>query len=193
MADTPENEIPLGQKIRDRVNAALADTRRDKIQLELLDKAFEDISKLVPQLFNKEFQQLERHIKIAAPNNPEKEALIIITAVTTTAKNDDIDSPYSPIRTIRVPVSTSFTQFTAQQIRELPGYIKLHEAARELDVALNLGGLMDGDEGRSGVPSVTVNAMKNLRAGHGFHLSEPSGAQAEIRQGQVKGLRLISP
>ena len=120
MTDTPTNDIPLGKKIRDLVNTALADTRREKIQLELLDKAFEDISNLIPKLLTKEFAQLERHIKNTAAGNPEKSSLIVITAITTTAENEDIDSPYSPIRHIKIPISTNFTEFNAQQIRDLP-------------------------------------------------------------------------
>jgi hypothetical protein len=190
MPDTPENDIPLGKRIRDKVNAALADPRREQIQLELLDKAFEQISIIMPKIFEKEFAQLERHIRLRGADDTEKEALIIITAVTTAAATEDGDSPYSPVRRIQIPISPAFTQFTAQQIRDLPNYKKMHEIARDMDVSLALGGLVDGEEGRGGAPSVTVNAMKGYDLGADMMYPDLPPRKQKFDKGKSKGFDL---
>ncbi len=118
MPDSNENEIPLGRKIRDLVNTALKDSRKEQIQLDLLDKAFGQVTIVLRKTLEKDFSQLDRHVKSRAADNPDKAALIIITAVTTSAPNEEVDSPYSPVRRIQIPVSTAFTEFSAQQIRD---------------------------------------------------------------------------
>lgn len=165
MPDNNENEVPLGKKIRDLVNGALKDTRKEQIQLDLLDKAFGQVTIVLEKVLNKDFAQLDRHVKARAPDNPDKAALIIITAVTTAAATEEVDSPYSPVRRIQIPISTTFTEFAAQQIRELPNYKKMHEMARNLDIAISISGLVDGEEGRGGQPMVSVNAMKTYDQG----------------------------
>ena len=168
MPDSNENEVPLGKKIRDLVNGALKDNRKEQIQLDLLDKAFAQITIVLPKVLDKDFKQLDRHVRNRAADDEAKANLIIITAITTAAPNEEVDSPYSPVRRIQIPVSTSFTEFTAQQIRDLPNYIKMHEMAREFDIAISVGGLVDGDEGRGGQPMVSVNAMKTYDQGADF-------------------------
>jgi hypothetical protein len=166
-----DSQQPLGRKIRELMNAALRDDRRSRIQLDLLDKAFGDVAAALPRLLDKEFTQFERHVRSNSKDAPERAAPIVITAVTATEPGQTEESKilYSPARRFKLPVSNSFADFIAQEIRELPNYKKLHEVARELDVALSLGGLVEGDETHGkGIAYVGIDAMKSYDQGADF-------------------------
>lgn len=163
-----EDTRPLGKKIRDLVNAAMEDTRRERIQLDMLDKAFEQAATVLPKYLEKEYATLAGSVKRAGDDpNP-----VVITALTLAAKNDKGDEPYSPAGRAKVSIDPTYTQFSAQQIRELPAYKKLHEIARELDVAVSVAGLLASEEGRGGQPSVTFNGMKSYDEGADFMYPE---------------------
>jgi len=159
--NTPPQE-PLGKKIRDLINPALADDRREKIQLDMLDKAFAKWVDLMPQILTKEFQEIFNYVSKPGKDAEDKKNPIIITALTTAGK--DGESPYMPVRRMKLDISTDFTTFSAEDIKQLPNYIRLHEAARELDVALNVKGLV-GDETKSSNPVIVVDATKTYEEG----------------------------
>lgn len=170
--DSPDDSSqPIGRKIRDLVNNALRDDRRSRIQLDLLDKAFGDVATVLPRLLEKEFTQIDRHVRSHSKDAPERAAPIVITSVTATepGQTDESKVLYSPVRRLKLPVSNTYADFIAQEIRELPNYKKMHEIARELDVALSLGGLVEGDETYGKGPAfVTVDALKTYEQGADF-------------------------
>lgn len=165
MPDNEEDKRPLGQKIRDFINPALADQRKNALQLDMLDKIFTQMADLMPKIFDKEFKSIFNHVSSRTKDKPELVAPIIINAITAAAQNEDADSPYSPTRRFQIPISTAFTSFTPEEIKNLPGYQKLHEAARDMDVALKVSGLTGEEAERGGTPILSVNAMKTYEEG----------------------------
>ena len=160
--DKGEDTRPLGKKIRDLVNAALEDSRRDKIQLDMLDKAFDHVATVLPKHMERAYEALSNRTKSRGGDDPNP---LVITALTLADKNDKGDEPYSPANRAKVVIDPNYAQFNAQQIRELPGYKRLHEIARDLDVAVSVSGLLASEEGRGGQPAVTFNAMKGYYEG----------------------------
>lgn len=161
---TEEDNRPLGRKIRDLINPALNDPRKHALQLDMLDKIFDQLADLMPRLLDKEYRSIFNHVAARTKDKPELAAPIIINAVTAAAQGEDADSPYSPTRRFAIPVSTAFTSFTPEDIKNLPGYIRLHEAARDMDVGISVTGLTAEEAGRMN-PMLTVNAMKTYEEG----------------------------
>lgn len=153
-----------GSRLRDIINPALEDSRKKQIQLELLDNFFEHIAEQIPggvegslrKIFNK------------ASRLPEEDRnAFIIEQMTLT---DQMGNPYyTPVIPFGLPVTTGFTEYTAMDIKELPGYIRLHEAARDADVAVSLKYLL-ADEvkifgGMGPPPRVVIDASKSYEEG----------------------------
>lgn len=139
-----EDKKPLGQSIRALIEPALDDPRRSKLQLEKLDDIFNQLAMIVPCSLEQDFNHFARYVQNASERNPEVKNPIIIDALTSGGEQG-----YSPIKKFGLPISTEFTDFSAQDIKELPNYIKLHEIARDLDVALKLMGVT-ADEAKGG-------------------------------------------
>lgn len=155
-----EDKKPLGQSIRDMIEPALDDPRRQEIQLKQLDHIFNQLTQAIPTTLEQEFNQFSRYVQNAAERNPEVKHPMIIDALTVAGQG------YSPIKKFGLPINTDFTDFSAQDIKELPHYISLHEVARELDVALKLSGIT-GDETRGGMsqPVLVVDGSKSYDQG----------------------------
>lgn len=139
-----EDKKPLGQSIRDMIEPALDDPRRPELQLQKLDHIFNQLAMVVPRALEQEFNNFARYVENASDRNPEVKHPMIIDALTAGG-----DQGYSPIKKFGLPISTEFTDFAANDIKELPNYIKLHEVARDLDVALKLLGVT-ADEAKGG-------------------------------------------
>jgi hypothetical protein len=139
-----EDKKPLGQSIRDLIEPALDDPRRNELQLQKLDHIFNQLAQVVPRALEQEFNNFARYVENASERNPEVKHPMIIDALTAGG-----DQGYSPIKKFGLPISTEFTDFAANDIKELPNYIKLHEVARDLDVALKLLGVT-ADEAKGG-------------------------------------------
>ena len=71
MPDNEEDKRPLGQKIRDFINPALADQRKNALQLDMLDKIFTQMADLMPKIFDKEFKSIFNHVSSRTKDKPE--------------------------------------------------------------------------------------------------------------------------
>jgi hypothetical protein len=166
MADEKDKEKePLGKRIRDLINPALDDTRREAIQAKHLDQIFERLSAQLPMILEREFSSFFNHVARSSRDNPDVKNPIIIDALTVMGDPQSGESSYSPIKRLQIPIVTTFTTFSAEDIRELPGYIKLHEAARALDISLKLANITPEDA-RNGMPPIlTIDATKTYADG----------------------------
>lgn len=145
-----EDKKPLGQSIRDMIEPALDDPRRQEIQLKQLDHIFNQLANVIPTALEQEFNNFARYVQNATERNPEIKHPMIIDALTAPGNQG-----YSPIKKFGLPINTDFTDFSAADIKELPHYISLHEVARDLDVALKLVGVT-GDETRGGMSQAVL-------------------------------------
>jgi hypothetical protein len=160
---TQDNKKPLGQSIRDLINPALNDSRKEDLQAKYVNQVFEDLVLQLPTFIEGEFTALFN--KVA--NKKESVRNEIIIDAMTAAKPDSSEAEYNPIKTIYLPVSTDFTNFNAVAIREMPGYIKLHEWARDQDVAIKIVGLVKKDDrdDYAQAPSLVINLTKTYSQG----------------------------
>lgn len=155
MSDNEKKE-PVGKRIRALIEPALDDPRRPQIQLQALDEIFNKVAGIMPRALEGEFNNFSRHVENESARKPENRNPTIIEALT--RMGSDGESGYSPIKKFGLPISTTFTNFSASDIKELPGYIKLHETAREMDVAVKLLGVV-ADEAKAssyGLPAILV-------------------------------------
>jgi hypothetical protein len=162
MADTPKQ--PLGQSIRDLLNPAFEDERRPEIQNKIVSDIFAQLADSIAPLFEQEFSHFFNHVAAKADKKPLQKTPIILHAMTLAGKNGD--GAYSPVKELRLPIVTKFTNFSTDDIKDMPGYIKLHEVCRDMDIAIKLIGLT-ADEARGSMmpPILTLDATKSYTEG----------------------------
>lgn len=165
MADeTPP--VPLGQRLRDLIQPALDDERRKPIQAEIASNFFAQMADIIPRKMESDLIPFFNH---AAKVPEKKRNPMIITAVTAVSQQGmmgDDDAALSPIYKIPVKISTAFTDFTPQEVCEMPGWIKLHEVCRDLDVSIKLMA-MTADESKGSLlpPILIIDASKSYTEG----------------------------
>ncbi len=165
MAQEPPKQA-LGKNIRDLINPALDDDRRMDIQKKSLDRAFAMYLPFIPQKLEQDFKKIFNHVAKIEEKKPEAKNPVIIDALTSAANEDG--GLYNPILKLPLQIATGFTEFTAADINNLPSYIKLHEIARELDVAVSIRGLLAEDVKSSGgllPPILIIDASKSYEQG----------------------------
>ncbi len=152
-----DKKPPVGERIRAMIEPALDDPRRNALQLQKLDEIFNKVAAMVPRMLEGEFNEFNRAVENETTRKPDNRNPMIIDALTSMGPQGE--PLYSPIKKIGLPISTNFTAFAASDIKELPGYVKLHEAARDMDVSLKLLGVTaDETKGGSGygLPAVLI-------------------------------------
>lgn len=147
-----QEKKPLGQSIRDLINPALEDTRREAIQAKHLDSIFERLAQQLPNILEREFSNFFNYVSSVKPENKNP---VIIDALTVMSDRDSGEASFSPIKRLQLPIVTTFTTFSAEEIREMPGYIKLHEAARKMDISLKLAHITP-DDAKNGLPAMLI-------------------------------------
>jgi hypothetical protein len=158
--DHQKPKKPIGQSIRDLINPALEDDRCQKIQLDIVDRAFDAIADAFPEILEKSYRDFFNEVSNVAKRDEKKVNPFIITSITHAPQGKP---RYSPIMQLSLQVTTQFTNFSADEIKELPGYIKLHMAAREQDVALKVNGLLGEDKGQQ--TYLTIDGSKSYNQG----------------------------
>lgn len=156
----------LGKSIRDMINPALEDSRTPKQQSDILDGIFMEMAEKLPQVLEFKFTHFFNHLARASKNDDSKRNPIIIDALTVAGQEGD--GKYSPIERLPLPISTAFTRFTAEEVKDLPGYIKLHEAARDMDISIKVHGLLAEEKTGSPFslpPMLIVDATKTYEEG----------------------------
>ena len=142
-----EPKKTLGDSIRDFVNPALDDPRRPEIQNEILNEIFEEIADSFEETLRGKFEAVAKMVDAKSAKRPNLRTPLILEQLTKI--NPMTGEPlWSPIIRRPLKLSTAFTMFSADDVKDQPGYIRLHENARELDVAIKLIGLT-ADESKS--------------------------------------------
>jgi hypothetical protein len=159
MADeTPEK--PLGQRLRDLIQPALDDERRKPIQAEIASNYFAQLADALPRHLEQELTPFFNH---AAKVPEKKRNPMIVTALTAVQPQGmmggEDDSALSPIKKIPVKISTGFTDFTPEEIREMPGWIKLHEVCRDLDISIKIMAMTAEESKGSLLPPLLIIDM----------------------------------
>jgi len=153
--NNPKKRQPLGQSIRELIKTALQDERRQQIQLDILDQFFAETVFKLTKVLEDGILPIFNH---AATMPLPKRNKFIIEQLT---KLDITGMPlYSP-RTIEIsiPLCMNFVNFSGEDIRELPGYINLHEVARKEDVALDL--VLPSESGEGGKKDKQIKLIVN--------------------------------
>ncbi len=161
-----DNEKPLGQRIRDLINPALEDSRRESIQADILNKAFGHACFMLPQVLEHEFSEVFNEAARVSHKEPDKKNPFLIDALT--ARTAQGEEKYSPTKRMQLSISLAFTTFTAEEVKELPNYIRLHELARDMDVAIRVYGLLAEEKGGSpynNPPVLILDASKTYEEG----------------------------
>ncbi len=155
---------PIGDRIRDIINPAMADARRKKIQLDYLDGQFAIYEQNIAMILEEAFAKFSNKVALAERKGDDVRLRFIINALMIVP--DNAPPEYMPILQYNLPIVNAFTDFTAEEVKKLPNYIKLHLRARELNVALDFTGLLAG-EGRMGPPQpvVTIDALRTYEQG----------------------------
>lgn len=152
-----EQKKPVGDRIRALIEPALDDPRRPELQLKKLDEIFNMVAGNIPRMLEQDFAQFEHHVERETGRNPDNRNPLIIDSLTQVGR--DGEALYTPIKKLGLPISTTFTSFAAADINELPGYIRLHETARDMNVALKLVGIVAEETkggGLGGMPPVLI-------------------------------------
>jgi hypothetical protein len=156
---------PSGDSIRDIINPALNDERGRARQLEILDDIFSDMAAALPQTVSGNLRKIFNQIS----RLPEDQKNIRVMELMTEVDPMSGAPRYSPVIPQRLPLSTAFTDFSTEDIRNLPGYIKLHMAAREENVALRLLYITaDETKAQRGLgpgPVLVIDASKSYEEG----------------------------
>ena len=152
-----------GEKFRNTINAALEDSRRQTIQYDIVNEFFTAMADKLEPIMARHTQEFFNRVARISAKSPEDANAHIIESVTVG------EGGQPTFLRIGVPVNPLFLEFTAADIKEMPGYIALHEKARALDIALSLNG-MTTEEGRgAGInaqpPVLTINMMQSYEDG----------------------------
>lgn len=159
----PDEGKPIGDRIRDLINPALADDRRPKIQLDMLDRFFDAISEQFVDALESSYSDLFNKVASIRDRDENKVAPFIIT-VLTQMRNGRAE--YTPVLQVPVPVANAFTDYKADEIKALPGYVKLHMKAREQNVSLAVKYVLS-DEAKMGPPQplLVIDGSKTYEQG----------------------------
>jgi hypothetical protein len=157
---------PLGQRLRDFINPALEDDRAKQVQSEYVSNVFDQIAENVPQIFEKEFTHFFNHVAQRSEKRPQTRNPMIVNALIAVQNPQEGEAAFSPIKKLQLPISTAFTNFAPDDIKEMPGWIKLHEVCRELDISIRLVALT-GDESKGSMmpPLLVLNAAQSYSDG----------------------------
>ena len=154
MADNQPQE-PLGKRLRDFITPALEDTRAKDVQSEYVSGVFETISRQMVDMFESEFTDYFNFVTRNTKARPETKNPMIVNSLIAITDQRKGEADFSPIKRLHLPISTAFTDFSATEIKEMPGWIKLHEVARVDFLQLGIA----GDEERVGMLPVSLHGI----------------------------------
>ena len=75
------------------------------------------------------------------------------------------ESGFPTLLRLQMPVSPDVLKVTNEEVRQMPGYIKLHEVARKHDIALAFSMETSGDARGRQPPTITVDLTKSYEQG----------------------------
>lgn len=144
---------PLGDRLRKIFEDARNDPKRTGIQLEIMNSCFDGLAKNLSFIIEKMTNDVDK-----LPQEARNTGVII----------KSLQGEIKPRIPIPLPIDTTLTDFTAEQICDLPSYIRLHETARRLNVALKLVGVIKepyGDDDIQRPCALIVDVSKEYEQG----------------------------
>lgn len=162
--DQPQS---LGDRFRNLIEPALDDERRQATQLAILDDIFKALATRLEPVIERSLGNIFNQAAMVEQRKPDDKNVFIIKQLTEVGPQGEAKVP-GVIR-MGLPIATGFVEFAAHDIKELPGYIALHEKARELNVSLKLMNITaDETKAPSGYPQpamLIVDLTKSYEAG----------------------------
>lgn len=162
MADSEKKTT--GEKIRDLFNAAIEDPRKPEIQLNILSAYFQKLSEALPRIV----EGIYKEAADAESLPPEARNMQVIANLTLMNPKTG-EAKFPVLKRVPMAIVTDFAEFFIEDIKELPGYIALHVAARKEDVALNLRGLTAEEAKGGSGPHLIIDATKSYEDGSMFY------------------------
>jgi hypothetical protein len=165
--DNPDNNPnePLGHRLRDLINPALDDPRAKSVQTEILNEYFEKMAGQISDVFEQEFSAFFNEVSARSKSRPQIKNPMIVHALTSMNPRNG-ESNFNPIKKYPVPISTAFTTFSADEIKDMPGWIHLHEVARDMDIAVRMIAITtDETKGSMMPPYLIIDASKTYMEG----------------------------
>lgn len=137
--------LPLGDKLRNLINPALDDSRRQTTQLAMLDQIFAELGQKLELIINRSIGDIfNQAARVENNGGDDARNMFMIKQLTD-------HEGLSTLLRMGLPINTAFLEFSPQDIKELPGYIALHEKARDLNIAVKLLNItMDENKSPSG-------------------------------------------
>lgn len=163
-----EEQKPLGERIRNLIEPALDDPRREQVQHDLVNAAFQSIADQLEMRLERTFTNIFNQASAVEKRSPDMKNVFIVQQLTEVNPQTG-EAKFSPVVRLAVPVATAYLELSPLDIKEMPGYIALHEKARELDVSLRLVN-MTAEDGKSPSPYpqqaiLVIDASKSYDAG----------------------------
>ena len=156
MSDYADGEDSSGENkmcdaARSFIGEALADPRKMQLQLDMLDITLQNYAQELPGLVENALGPLFNAVSLSLP---EKRNEVIIRL---------LDSgQFNPTKVFAIGMNNQFNDYSGYEIRQLPGYAALHEAAQAMNVAVDVAGLTR-DEGVP--PRLIINTFKTYNEG----------------------------
>lgn len=131
----------MSDMMRDFIAAAMADPRKDDIQLSLLNDALERAAEALPGAVVHEVAEFFADLgNVPAPGpdmTAERRDQMMkgrAVALLTSGRTETV-------KYHQIPINKERTDFTEADIMDLPGYADLHESAESMNVAVRVVGL----------------------------------------------------
>jgi hypothetical protein len=206
---------PTAEQFREMWSEALEDQRKPEIQMDVLNDVFEQAAAMFPEMVDKGLAEIYEELsgeqrdpffdqyaqenpKIVAMRNRDVFNAVVLRDPAD--RNEDFIvgltvGTIDPVIRIGLAINPQVADFSdiiimgEPNITELPGYIKLHEAARDKNVGIAVVGLKRG-EGREQQPLIIIDLSKDYNDGQNIVptglrypvLSEPEEAPAKAKQ-----------
>ena len=131
------DEKTLSDAVREMIFEADEHPDKKEIQLQILDTT---LTNLANTLQRKVGDSLSEIFNTFSPLSPEARNMMIIASIT--------KGEFNPTIATKISLNTEFTDFSAFDVAQLPGYAALHEAAQNLNVAINFSGFTSDERGQ---------------------------------------------
>jgi hypothetical protein len=120
----------LGDRLREMLEEAYGSDEVDEIQNDMLDECLQHLAGSLTKRTEKHVSQLFNEVAELEPSDRD---FVVIEA---TSGRD-----FDPRFITKIGINKDFTDYTESEIRQMEGFLLLHEAARALGVGIDLRGL----------------------------------------------------
>lgn len=155
-----------GAALRAHFNV-LSHPNSKKVQLEMLDFFFAGLTDSMENALQNTLERMENILE----SNDSSRAFGLMVSFLTQSLNANTNNGFSPLIFCQMPFNSCMLRVSALDIKQLPGFAKLHELAKSYDVAISVSNLVDNNETASiaertqTYPTVTLDLRKSYAEG----------------------------